>query len=267
MNPLLTQALGSIIRWGLAFLAGYLIEAGIWTKDDAESYIAAAALAIIGLGWSLWLKYRDRIKFLNALDAKPGTLEKDIPAPTLMSPRRGTNLIPVVLVATLAGGLIGCSGNLPPNVGPAGKVAYQATKVTDAARASLKAIELLTDEGLIPKPVTVQIAALMGKVAQAAKVLHGALVVYTETKGASGAAEVTNAIKQIQKAVTDVLILIPDQTVRQRVAAIVEPILDAVADVLLAWQGPPLPPDALEDWPALPMAPATAGGGGATAAR
>lgn len=35
-------------------------------------------VAIIALGWSLWQKYRSRLKFLAALDAPAGADERDV---------------------------------------------------------------------------------------------------------------------------------------------------------------------------------------------
>src|SRR6185436_8832386 len=71
MNPLLFSILQSFARWGLAFLAGYLVRKGVWNADEAASYVAslssAVALTAIGVGWSLWSNYKDRVKFLTAL--------------------------------------------------------------------------------------------------------------------------------------------------------------------------------------------------------
>lgn len=59
MNPLLQAAIGSIIRFGLAALAGHLVKAGVWTSADASMYVGAATLGVISLGWSLYLKVKD----------------------------------------------------------------------------------------------------------------------------------------------------------------------------------------------------------------
>lgn len=71
MNPLLQQALGSIVRWLLTFAAGYLVQLGIWTEEDAMKYVGAAALALVALGWSLYQKYKSRLTLVTAL-ATPG---------------------------------------------------------------------------------------------------------------------------------------------------------------------------------------------------
>lgn len=75
MNPLLQEALGAIIRWALALGAGYLVRAGVWTDAQASTYVAALTLAALALGWSLWQKYRTRLKLVSAL-ASPAVLSE-----------------------------------------------------------------------------------------------------------------------------------------------------------------------------------------------
>lgn len=76
MNPMFSAAVGSILRWALGLVVPYLVSAGIWTADEATTYITGLSLAIVALGWSLWQKYRSRIKFLEALSAPAGTPEQ-----------------------------------------------------------------------------------------------------------------------------------------------------------------------------------------------
>lgn len=80
MHPLVAQLLGALVRWALAFLAGYLVKAGIWTQPDAEQWAAAAAVALVALGWSLWQKYRHHLKFGIALDLPAGSSHADVDA-------------------------------------------------------------------------------------------------------------------------------------------------------------------------------------------
>jgi hypothetical protein len=80
MNPLLQSALGSILRLFLASLAGWFVQKGVWTADAANEYAAAGAIALLTVGWSLWIKYKNRIKFLTALESPAGTPEKVIEA-------------------------------------------------------------------------------------------------------------------------------------------------------------------------------------------
>jgi hypothetical protein len=88
MNPILSAALGSILRWVLALAAGYLVKAGIWTGSDAETYVAAGSMAALGLGLSIWNKYHSRIKLLTALELAGATEHevKALMANTVASP-------------------------------------------------------------------------------------------------------------------------------------------------------------------------------------
>lgn len=67
MNPLVLEAVGAVVRWGLALLAGYLVDHRIWTAEQSERYVGAAALAVVPILWSLYRKYKNRLKLLAAL--------------------------------------------------------------------------------------------------------------------------------------------------------------------------------------------------------
>lgn len=73
MNPLFQEALASIFRWALAIGAGVLVSRGIWTEEAAATYVAAAALGLVALAWSLWQKYAARTKLVTALSMPPTT--------------------------------------------------------------------------------------------------------------------------------------------------------------------------------------------------
>jgi hypothetical protein len=90
MNPLLVEALGSIVRAGLNVCAGWLVAHGIWSSSNAEKYVGAAALALISLGWSLWQHYGMRSKLITAL-ATPATMSEHqiegiVNDPTVLTP-------------------------------------------------------------------------------------------------------------------------------------------------------------------------------------
>ena len=75
MNPLLQSALGSILRALLAGLAGWFVQRGVWTQDAANEYLTAGVLFILTILWAVWTRYKDRLKFLTALDAPAGIPE------------------------------------------------------------------------------------------------------------------------------------------------------------------------------------------------
>lgn len=80
MNPLLVEALGSVLRAALNIGAGWLVAHGIWASSDAEKYVGAAAIALITLGWSIWQKYGMRTKLVTAMAMPSGVSENQVKA-------------------------------------------------------------------------------------------------------------------------------------------------------------------------------------------
>ena len=80
MNPLFQAVLTSFFRWGLTLAAGWLVEHQVWAKDEAGGYVAGIALALVTLCWSLWSKYKSRLKFLTALEVPSGSSEAHVEA-------------------------------------------------------------------------------------------------------------------------------------------------------------------------------------------
>jgi len=104
MNPLLQQFLVTVFRWGLTLLAGLSVKLGIF-KDlgETEQYIAAGALALSVLAFSMWGKYKSRLKFMVALHSEVGTTENEViakiksgePIPTVLTPPNNVPGVPV----------------------------------------------------------------------------------------------------------------------------------------------------------------------------
>lgn len=78
MNPVLQAALGSILRHVLTAGAAYLVTRGIWTPEDATTYVASAALALLGVGWSLWQKSQAHARIEQALAMPAGSTLTDL---------------------------------------------------------------------------------------------------------------------------------------------------------------------------------------------
>ena len=76
MNPMFAAAVGSIFRWGLSILAGYLVTRGIWSDAEAGIYVGAAAIGLTSLLWAIYEKYVSRAKLVTAL-ATPGVKSED----------------------------------------------------------------------------------------------------------------------------------------------------------------------------------------------
>jgi hypothetical protein len=127
MNPLLAAALGSILRAALAGAAGYLVNQGIWTADAADQYLAAAVLAILTVAWSLWVKYKDRIKFLTALESPAGTTEAKVDA-TIKTGMGATLTVLVLAVAIGSLSLAGCGPKAKPVLVKADAAVYESVR-------------------------------------------------------------------------------------------------------------------------------------------
>jgi hypothetical protein len=71
MNPMFAAALGSLIRFGFAFLAGYLVKKGVWGEGEAATYVTAATTFVTVLVWDQLQLIWNRRKLVTAL-ATPG---------------------------------------------------------------------------------------------------------------------------------------------------------------------------------------------------
>ena len=80
INPLFISIAGSFLRWGLTLAAAWLVQHGVWSANDETGYVTGLTLAGVTLLWSLWTRYKSRIKFLTALESPPGTDEAVIAA-------------------------------------------------------------------------------------------------------------------------------------------------------------------------------------------
>lgn len=79
MNPMVSAAIGALVRWALQGAAVWLVERGVWTQAEAATYVMGASLALLSLGWSVWNKYRGRLALLTALTMPAGlTTENDV---------------------------------------------------------------------------------------------------------------------------------------------------------------------------------------------
>lgn len=80
MPGLFERFFGSLVRFLLAGVVGYLVRKGVIAGDLGEELLIAAAIGIPTLIWSLWQKYKDRLKFLKALELPAGTTETRVEA-------------------------------------------------------------------------------------------------------------------------------------------------------------------------------------------
>ncbi len=78
MNPLLRSALFSIARWALAIVAGWFVRKGIVTDANATEYVAAGAMALVSLAWSIWKNRQHLIEKMTALALPRGSTPRDL---------------------------------------------------------------------------------------------------------------------------------------------------------------------------------------------
>jgi len=68
MPELLKAAIGSLIRWALTGIFGWLVAKGAFTEGQAGELLLAIGAGAAALLWSLYQKYRDKLKFFTALE-------------------------------------------------------------------------------------------------------------------------------------------------------------------------------------------------------
>lgn len=75
MNPLLMDFLKSVLRYALIPVFAWMVERGIISPDQAETYLIAFVMFLIVTGWSLYDKWWKRKKLLTA-QAMPGPVSE-----------------------------------------------------------------------------------------------------------------------------------------------------------------------------------------------
>jgi hypothetical protein len=90
MSELWRSFIGSLVRWLLAGIAGYAVRQGIITEQMSIELVAAIAVGAAGLIWSLWNKYKGRLRFLKALEMPPGADEADVERAVKLDPPKVT---------------------------------------------------------------------------------------------------------------------------------------------------------------------------------
>ena len=76
MPILLSEFLGALLRWLLTGVGMWLMTHGVITADQSTRFLEGAVVAILTLAWSLFQKYRARLKFLAALELPAGSGEE-----------------------------------------------------------------------------------------------------------------------------------------------------------------------------------------------
>ena len=78
MTELVTIMLGSLLRMLLLGVFAVLIERGVWTDGQVSTLATGLAGFAVVAGYALWNHYKNRIKFLTALETPAGATECEI---------------------------------------------------------------------------------------------------------------------------------------------------------------------------------------------
>lgn len=86
MNPLLSAWLGALIRALIGpALTWVALRIGLDEGDATVATVAVTGVAL-NVAWVLWTKYRDRLRFLTALDMPGGTPERTVESMARLAP-------------------------------------------------------------------------------------------------------------------------------------------------------------------------------------
>jgi len=92
--------IGTLLRSLIMVGAGWLVAHGMLPQGSTEEWVGAVVLVVLGVLWSLYQKYVERIKLLTALQSKAGTTEEEVVAK--IASGQGARLSIVLLAAAVA---------------------------------------------------------------------------------------------------------------------------------------------------------------------
>jgi len=70
---LIKGIIGSVVRFLLAGVVGWLVKRGIVTGEQGEMIIPAVVLGVVTIAWAIWRKYRIQQRIAIALALPAGT--------------------------------------------------------------------------------------------------------------------------------------------------------------------------------------------------
>jgi len=177
MNPLIHEFLLAIIRKFITIAATWLVTEGFIGENDVEKYVAGFALMAVSLIWSLWSRYKDRINFLAALDAQPGTDEKEVKMKAKQFP-------PHSLVILLAAGLTLTSCASAPTK-PVSQVAFYGGRTLEAINTLQQTVANLEAQRLIPTDAAADVMIAAYTAGETGQKLADLLQAYDAAVGAA----------------------------------------------------------------------------------
>jgi ABC-type transport system involved in cytochrome bd biosynthesis fused ATPase/permease subunit len=105
VNPLFSMFLTALLRHGLQFVSGYFVAKGILQPDQADELVVGICVSVVAIAWALWVKYRERLKFVTAQSSDRVLTERQveqrianpaIPNPTLTLDKDARPAAPII---------------------------------------------------------------------------------------------------------------------------------------------------------------------------
>lgn len=177
MNPLVQDFILTILRKALTIAGTWLATKGLIGQNDVEEYAAGFALLALSLVWSLWKRYRDRLDFLTAIEAPPGTNEKVVR-------QRAKQFPPSALIVLLAAGLTMVSCASAPKT-PVSQVAFYGGRTLEAINALQRTVANLEAQRLISTDAAAQVMIASYTAGETGQKLADLLEAYDKATGAA----------------------------------------------------------------------------------
>jgi hypothetical protein len=153
MNPLLQDFIGTILRKALTSVAVFLVTYGWITPEQSEAYVAGLVLFLLGLGWSLWQKYKERLWFLTAIIAPANSTEAEVKALSKTeSAPSVTKTMGVLLVCALSLSMLSaCGGGMKRAPVLVAQASLAAGQTIGQLQRTIKSLTQTSDgQGVIP---------------------------------------------------------------------------------------------------------------------
>jgi len=93
MSKVWVTFLAGLVRYALMGASGWLIREGIITEEINAELISGVVLAIATVLYMLWVKYKDRITVLTALQLPAGTSTSKLATEVSKDPIKPNNLL------------------------------------------------------------------------------------------------------------------------------------------------------------------------------
>lgn len=148
MGSVLTNVVAGLLRYALAGVTGWMISKGIASPEDVEFLIAGLATTLFLVGSAFWVKYRDKLRVLTALQLPQHSTEADLKAAVKIGNTAKPKILGVLLLCAAMSAGVGCASSgtfvdLAPTAEEQAAARADATKAAYALKAGTNAVREL----------------------------------------------------------------------------------------------------------------------------